>query len=121
MKAATFTLIKGVLYTKKNEAEEVLGTIHSRACENHSGGRSLAHKAITAGYFWPYMMQDAKNFVKKCEKCLKHTPLIHQHSEPCHSVISPWPFRLLGIGHHWKTSNREGMKMLRPSHKGLLH
>ena len=89
MKAATLTIVVGLLFKKsffgpllrcvsKSEANEVLSAIHSGVCGNHSGGRSLAHKAITAGYFWPYMMQDARNFVKKCKKCQKHAPLNHQ-------------------------------------------
>ena len=81
----------------ENEAIEVLNTIHSGVCGNHSGGRSLAHKAITARYFWPYMMKDAEKFVKRCAKCQKHAPLIHQHLEPCHSVVSPWPFARWGL------------------------
>ena len=43
------------------------------------------------------MMKDAIKFVKKCEKCQKHAPLIHQHSEPYHSVVSPWPFARWGL------------------------
>ena len=62
LKAARYALIRGVLYRKsfsgpllrcltKEETVEVLNAIHSGVCGNHSGGRSLAHKAITAGYF----------------------------------------------------------------------
>ena len=36
-------------------------------------------------------------FVKKCEKCQKHAPLIHQHLDPCHSVVVPWPFTWWGL------------------------
>ncbi|KAL5543582.1 hypothetical protein UlMin_007366 [Ulmus minor] len=108
LKAARYALIRGVLYRKsfsgpllrcltEKEIVEVLDAIHSGVCGNHSGGRSLAHKAITAGYFWPYMMKDAVKFAKKCEKCQKHAPLIHQHSEPYHSVVSPWPFARWGL------------------------
>ena len=53
----------------KNEEIKVLNAIHSRVCGNHSRARILAHKAIITGYFWPYMMQDAMKFVKRCEKC----------------------------------------------------
>ena len=81
----------------KNEAIEVLNAIHSGVCGNHSGVRSLAHKAITAGYFWPYMMKNAMKFVKRCKKCQKYALLIHQHSESCHSVVSPWPFARWGL------------------------
>ena len=81
----------------RDEAAEVLNTIHSGVCGNHSGGRSLAHKAITARYCWSYMMQDAIKFVKRCNKCQKHAPLIHQHSEPYHSVVSLCPFARWGL------------------------
>ena len=65
--------------------------------ETIRGGRSLDHKAITVGYFCPYMMQDAMKFIRRCKKYQKHAPLIHQHSEPCHSVVSPWPFARWGL------------------------
>ena len=62
LKAARYAIIGNVLYRKsfsgpllrcltRDEAAEVLNTIHSGVCRNQSGGRSLAHKAITAGYF----------------------------------------------------------------------
>jgi len=34
--------------------------------ENHAGGRSLAHKAINQGDYWPKMFDDAKEHVRKC-------------------------------------------------------
>ena len=82
MKAARFAIVRGILYKKyffrpllrfilKEEAKEILNAIYSRVCGNHFGGRSLAHKAITAGYYWPYMMQDMKEYSKKCQKMLE--------------------------------------------------
>ena len=80
LKAARYTIVRKVLYRKsffgpllrcltENEAIKVVNTIYSGVCGNHSGGISLAHKAITVGYFWPYMMKDAVKFVKRCKKC----------------------------------------------------
>ncbi|XP_059658426.1 uncharacterized protein LOC132304712 [Cornus florida] len=51
------------------EANYILKDIHEGLCGNHAGGRSLAHKAIRQGYFWPTMRTDALEFVKKCDKC----------------------------------------------------
>ena len=62
LKAAIYAIVRNVLYRKslsgpllrcltKDEAAEVLSTIHFGVCRNHLGGRNLAHKAITAGYF----------------------------------------------------------------------
>ena len=67
LKAARYTLVGEVLFQKsvfgpllrcvsKEESQTVLQTIHSRVFGNHFGGRSLAYKAITTGYFWPYIM-----------------------------------------------------------------
>ncbi|XP_059629543.1 uncharacterized protein LOC132272402 [Cornus florida] len=80
MRAAKYCLIKGVLYKKGfslpylhcvsiDEANYILKDIHEGLCGNHAGGRSLAHKAIRQGYFWPTMRKDALEFVKKCDKC----------------------------------------------------
>lgn len=33
------------------------------------GARSLVRKIMRAGYFWPKMQKEAKEFVKKCDKC----------------------------------------------------
>ncbi|GFY85714.1 hypothetical protein Acr_04g0004520 [Actinidia rufa] len=35
--------------------EDVLYEIHEGMCGLHSGGRSLAHRALSQGYWWPYM------------------------------------------------------------------
>ena len=62
IKAARYTLLDEVLYKKsffgpllrcvtKEESKAILNSIHSGVRGNHSGGRSLAHKALTAGYF----------------------------------------------------------------------
>ena len=36
-----------------NEANYVLREVHEEACGNHSGARSLIHKVVCAGYYWP--------------------------------------------------------------------
>ena len=52
-----------------NEANYVLREVHEGACGNHSRARSLVHKAIRAGYYWPNMQADAKAYVKVCNQC----------------------------------------------------
>ncbi|CAL2231422.1 unnamed protein product [Prunus armeniaca] len=84
MKAARYALIENILFRKffsgpylrcliPSEAKWTLKELQEGTCGNHSGGRSLAHKAITQGYFWPYMAREAEQFVRKCDKCQKHT------------------------------------------------
>lgn len=38
------------------------------------------------------MKRDAKDYVKKCDRCQRHTPIPHLPSEVLNPVISPWPF-----------------------------
>ena len=51
-----------------DKVEELLAEIHEGSCGAHSSGRSLAHRAITQGYYWPTMRSDAECYVKKCEQ-----------------------------------------------------
>ncbi|KAL0713496.1 hypothetical protein Bca4012_020474 [Brassica carinata] len=66
--------------------------VHSGSCGNHSGGRSLAVKIKRHGYYWPTMIKDCEKFARKCEKCQRHAPTIHQPAEVLSSISSPYPF-----------------------------
>ncbi|PON34120.1 Ribonuclease H-like domain containing protein, partial [Parasponia andersonii] len=79
------------------EVQKLMEKIHEGVCSNHSGGRSLAHKALTAGYFWPYMMAEAARFIKKCDKCQRFVPTNCQPAEVLHSNITLWPFAKWGL------------------------
>ena len=39
--------------------ELLLEELHEEICESHTGGRSLAHRAITQDYWWPNMQIEA--------------------------------------------------------------
>ena len=70
VQALRFVLIKDVLYKRgfslpylrclsHDEADYVMREVHEGICGNHSGLRSLVHKLIRAGYYWPTMLKDA--------------------------------------------------------------
>ena len=58
------------------EAKRVLSEIHDGVCGNHSGGQSLAHKALLQGFYWPTMKRDAAEYARKCDKCQRYSALI---------------------------------------------
>ena len=71
IQVARFTLIGGHLYKRSFtgpyliclnhlEAMYVLAELHERVCGNHSGGRSLAHRVHSQGYYWPTMKKDVQ-------------------------------------------------------------
>ena len=39
--------------------ESLLEELHEGICGSHTGGRSLAHRAITQGYWWLNMQREA--------------------------------------------------------------
>nr|CAN62495.1 hypothetical protein VITISV_027483 [Vitis vinifera] len=103
VQAARFTLIGGHLYKRSftgpylrclnhSEALYVLTELHEGVCGNHSGGRSLAHRAHSQGYYWPTMKKDAAAYVKKCDKCQKHALIPHVPSETLKPIsVGPLP------------------------------
>ena len=44
-----------LLYVHHEALESLLEELHEGVCGSHTGGRSLAHQAITQGYWWPGM------------------------------------------------------------------
>ena len=66
VQAAQFILIKDILYKKgfshsflrclsPKEESYVMREVHEGICGNHLKSRSLVHKPIQAGYYWPTM------------------------------------------------------------------
>ena len=80
IKSTKYVLMDEVLYKKgfsqpyrrclaPDEENYVLREVHERAYGNHSKARSLVHKVIRAGYYWPTIQADAKAYVKICDQC----------------------------------------------------
>uniref|UniRef100_A0A2N9GA36 Integrase catalytic domain-containing protein n=1 Tax=Fagus sylvatica TaxID=28930 RepID=A0A2N9GA36_FAGSY len=77
--------------------QNFLFEIHEGICGSHTGGRSLAHRAISQGYWWPYMQTDALKYVRECDKCQRFAPMIHQPARELNPLSSPWPFAQWGL------------------------
>ncbi|XP_062103284.1 uncharacterized protein LOC133814324 [Humulus lupulus] len=108
LKAQRYSIIHGTLYRRSfngpylrclrpSKAKKLLEEIHKGACGKHTGGRSLAHKALTVGYYWQYMMTEVRDYAKKCDRCQRFAPTIHQPAQILHSTIAPWPFAKWGL------------------------
>ena len=66
-------------------------------CGNHSGDRTLAHKAHTQGYYWPTMRVKAVAYVKKCYRSQRQAPVSRMSTQDLATITSPWPFAQWGI------------------------
>ena len=48
-------------------SELLLKELHEGIYGSHTGGRTLSHRALTQGYWWPNMQKEAQEYVKKCD------------------------------------------------------
>uniref|UniRef100_A0A2N9HBH6 RNA-directed DNA polymerase n=1 Tax=Fagus sylvatica TaxID=28930 RepID=A0A2N9HBH6_FAGSY len=107
-RSTRFILIQGVLYKRgfslpylrcldKAEANYVMREVHEGIYGNHSGARSLVHKLVRAGYYWPTMQKDAVSYVRACDKCQRFGNLIHSPPETLTPMTAPWPFAQWGL------------------------
>ncbi|XP_063948099.1 uncharacterized protein LOC135152193 [Daucus carota subsp. sativus] len=108
VRALKYALIEGILYKKSfvipylkclrpDEAREALKEVHEGICGQHLGGRALAHKITRLGFFWPNMLKDAKDYVKRCDRCQRFAPVVRQPPEMLTSINSPIPFAMWGM------------------------
>ena len=79
------------------KVNELLAELHERVCGSHVRGRTLTHRAMIQGFWWPNMRNDAVEYVRKCERCQKHAHLIHQLAGHLNPISSPWPFAQWGL------------------------
>ena len=107
-RSVRFTIHRGTLYKRgfftlilkclgKQDANYVLKEVHEGICGNHIGARTLAGKTLRQGYYWPTMLKDATELVKKCKVCQEHARISHLPSKPLASITSPWPFQQWGL------------------------
>nr|MCH9869276.1 reverse transcriptase-like protein [Serratia marcescens] len=107
-KSARYVLQDGVLYRRSasmpllrclspEEAEEALKMIHDGACDNHPGARTLAHKALRAGFFWPTMKHDAQELVRRCDACQRFSNVPRAPATEVSIMQSPCPFAQWGM------------------------
>ena len=73
-------------------SELLFEELYKGICGSHTGGRSLSHRALTQGYWWPNMQKEAQEYVKKCDQCQRFAPNIHQSRRVLNPLSCPWPF-----------------------------
>ncbi|XP_074360731.1 uncharacterized protein LOC141700974 [Apium graveolens] len=108
VRALRYSLIEGLLYKRSFvipylkclrslEAEEEIKESHEGIYGQHLGGRALAHKITQLGFYWPTMLADAKDSVKRCNRCQRHAPIVRQPPEKLTSISTPIPFKMWGM------------------------
>ncbi|XP_016172842.1 uncharacterized protein LOC107615265 [Arachis ipaensis] len=106
--AANYTIVTGQLYKRgfsqpllkcvePEDTEYILREIHEGCCSHHIEGKTLAHKVIRAGYFWPSVIKDSMRMVKKCSKCQMHTDFHQAAPHQLNIITADRAFRTWGI------------------------
>ncbi|XP_065628026.1 uncharacterized protein LOC111988600 [Quercus suber] len=110
VRSARYILMDEVLYKRgfsqpylrclaPDKANYILREVHEGACGNHSGARSLVHKVIRAGYYWPTIQADIKAYVKVCDQCQRFNNIPRQPSEYLTPNDGPLAFCTMGFGY----------------------
>ena len=86
-----------LLYVHLEQTKSLLEEMDEGICGNHTGGRSLAYRAITQGYWWPNMQRETLEYVRKCDQCQQYAPSIHQPGGILNPLSSSWPFAQWGL------------------------
>lgn len=81
----------------ENKDALVLTNVHKGACSSHISGKTLTHKLLEMGYYWPTLMKDNFSFAKKSDQFQIHIDLHHDPIEFLQMMTSPWPFYLWGV------------------------
>ena len=103
VRSARYVILNDALYKRgfsqpylrclsPDDANYVLREVYEGACRNHSAARSLIHKVVHAGYYWPSIQADAKAYVKVCDQCQWFSNIPKQPSEYLIPMMAPWPF-----------------------------
>jgi hypothetical protein len=64
--ASTGILMKCI---RRSEGLQLLAEIHSGECGCHAASTNLVGKAYRSGFYWPTVVIDAKDLVKRCKGC----------------------------------------------------
>ena len=99
-RSARFTNHKGSLYKRGfftpflkciagKDTEYELREVHEGICGNHIGAWALEGKVLRQGYYWPTILKDATDLVKKCRICQEHAKISRLPSKPLMSITSP--------------------------------
>ncbi|XP_020963591.1 uncharacterized protein LOC107646053 [Arachis ipaensis] len=106
--AAKYSTIQGQLFKKglsqpllkclhPDQTDYVLREVHEGCCGHHIGGKALARKLIRAGYYWPSMMKDSKEFVRKCVKYQENANFHKAPASELSLLTSSRPFSQWGV------------------------
>ncbi|VFQ85614.1 unnamed protein product [Cuscuta campestris] len=79
------------------EAEQVMEEVHVGICSTHQGAYAVSRKITLQGYFWPTIVKDCTEFVKKCKVCQEFQKVPGRPSTNYTPISTAIPFTQWGV------------------------
>ena len=74
------------------EVPSILAACHDSACGGHFAGLLTGQRVLRAGYFWPDLFEDAKEYVRKCDARQRYAKNDLRIEMPLHVSLPLVPF-----------------------------
>jgi transposase InsO family protein len=84
-------------FISTHQGQELLRDIHTGECGHHTSASTLAAKVYRSGFYWPLVLGDVAEMVKRCEACQFHAKQIHQPAQELQTIPLTWPFAVWGL------------------------
>lgn len=107
-KVAPYTLMGGVLFRlgtddvlrrclEPPERTKVIRALHAGSSGGHFASVTTINRIRSAGYWWPYLHRDVRNFVRSCDQCQRTGAPSFRNHWPLTPIIPLAPFEKWGI------------------------
>lgn len=86
--------VDGILHrcVLEHEREALLFEAHEGVAEGHNAGKATTDKVFCAGMWWPTVQQDAKEYYKRCDVCMRVGKPSRRDELPLFLVVALEPF-----------------------------
>jgi len=75
------------------ESKEILHELHAGVCGKHFSARTIAHKVMRVGHYYPTLFVDVHAFIQSCEACQRFEGKQKLHAFPLDKIIVQAPFQ----------------------------
>jgi hypothetical protein len=81
----------------KEEVDKLITELHAGHCGGHFAARTMTHKILRAGYYWPTIFSDTHRYVRACQPCQFFTDKQRLPALPLKPIIVEAPFQQWGL------------------------
>ena len=80
-----------------DQGKQLLLEVHVGICGHHAAPRSLVGKAFRQGFYWPTVLRDVDEVVRRCEGCQFYARQTHSPVQELQTIPITWSFTVWGL------------------------